>query len=202
METTKLIYLTPTSSQVVKEAIIAGEFGQIVTPKSGDKILPGATWALDNGCFSKKWSESRWKKNIVRYKEESNCLFAVVPDVVADAERTNELWDRWLPFVKEHGYKAAYVLQNACTQVPENADAIFTGGDTDWKLGPEARELMFEAQDRGLWCHMGRVNSLKRLRYAIECGYDSVDGTYIKYCPEKNLNDMRRWLEKVHTELI
>lgn len=195
-----MLYLTPASGQEVREAIADGSFGQIVTPKSGDKIVEGATWALDNGCFSERWSESRWKKNIGRYKDVPNCLFAVIPDVVANAAATDELWYKWSTFVKEYGYKPAYFLQNGCTHIPDDAEAIFTGGDTDWKLGSEAREWLSEAQKRELWCHMGRVNSLKRLRYAYDLGYDSVDGTFIKFAPSKNLKLMTKWIKRIHEE--
>jgi hypothetical protein len=195
-----MLYLTPASGFVVKKYISDGHFGQIVSPKSGEKLVPGASWALDNGCFSDKWSESRWTKNIVRYSHEPNCLFAVVPDVVADAEATDKLWYEWSEFVQECGYKAAYVLQNGCTGIPENADAVFTGGDTAWKLGPEASHWVLEARQRGLWTHMGRVNSLKRLRYALSEGYDSADGTFITYGPDKNVVTMHRWVQKVHEE--
>lgn len=194
-----MLYLTPATGQIVKEIILEGHFGQIVSPKSGEKIIPGANWALDNGCFSDSWSESRWTKNIVRYSNEPNCLFAVVPDVVCDAEETDRLWYEWSDFVKECGYKAAYVLQNGCTHIPDNADAVFAGGDTDWKLGPEAAHWALQARQRGLWTHMGRVNSLKRLRYAKEQGYDSCDGTFIVFAPSRNAPIMSRWVQKVNS---
>ena len=56
-------------------------------------------------------------------------------------------------------------------------DALFIGGSTDWKLGAATRALVREAKRRGLWVHMGRVNSLKRIAYTAEIGCDSIDGT-------------------------
>jgi hypothetical protein len=165
----------------------AGLLGQMATPLSGNRLVPGARWALDNGCFSNRWSERQWVRTLERHAETSGCLFAVVPDVVADAEATYALWARWAPVVREHGYRPAYVLQNGCRRVPEDADAVFTGGTTEWKLGSEARRLIDDAKTAGLWCHMGRVNSLRRLRLAAQDGYDSVDGTYLAYGPDKNL---------------
>lgn len=35
---------------------------------------------------------------------------------------------------------------------------------------------MAQAKERGLWVHMGRVNSYRRLRHARRIGCDSVDG--------------------------
>lgn len=107
------------------------------------------------------------------------CLFAVVPDVVGDSEATDARWSEWAPLVKSLGYRPAYVTQNGCTAIPEDAGAVFTGGDDAWKLGAQAQALVADARSRGLWCHMGRVNSLKRLRFAAFHGYHSVDGTFL-----------------------
>lgn len=166
----------------------AGHLGQMATPLSGNRLEPGAPWALDNGCYgSSGWNERQWRRTLGRYADMPDCLFAVVPDVVADAPATDELWDRWAPVVREHGYRPAYVLQNGCEQVPPDAAAIFNGGTTAFKEGEEARRLVHDAKARGMWCHMGRVNSLRRLRIAAGDGYDSVDGTYLAFGPDKNL---------------
>lgn len=42
--------------------------------------------------------------------------------------------------------------------------------------------------------HVGRVNSLKRLRYAVSIGGDSVDGTYLVFAPDHNLVTLQYWL--------
>jgi hypothetical protein len=65
----------------------------------------------------------------------------------------------------------------------------------EWKLGARARALVAEAKRRGKWVHMGRVNSLKRLRYAEAIGCDSVDGTYLVFGPKKNLPKLMGWLD-------
>lgn len=182
-----MLYLATASTPGVREAMRAGLLGQMVTPFSGNRLEPGTSWGLDNGCFSGAWTEKRWLHTLERYADVPGCLFAVVPDVVANAAATDELWDRWAPVVRDHGYRPAYVLQNGCEQVPADAAAVFTGGDTAWKLGDEARDLVRTAQDRSLWCHMGRVNSLRRLRVAAQDGYASADGTYLAYGPDQNL---------------
>lgn len=174
----------------------AGLLGQMVTPLSGNKVEPGAAWALDNSCFSNRWSEASWLRTLVRHSGTPGCLFAVVPDVVADATATDELWARWAPVVRGHGYHAAYVLQNGCEDIPEDAEAVFTGGDTPWKLGESARQLVAVARSRGLWCHMGRVNSLRRLRLAAQDGYHSVDGTFLKFGPDRNLPRLLSYLRR------
>jgi hypothetical protein len=42
---------------------------------------------------------------------------------------------------------------------------------------------------------MGRVNSLRRLRYAADIGCDSVDGTYLAFGPDQNLPTLLTWID-------
>ena len=195
-----VLYLATPSGERVREAIEKGSLGQLITPNSGNKKVNNAIWALDNGCFSDKWSEPKWLTCLNKYQGVRDCLFACCPDVVGDASATNKLWDQWSLTIQSMGYAAAYVTQNGCTSIPSNADALFTGGDDEWKLGPDAQALVVTAKARGLWCHMGRVNSRKRIQYANRCGYDSVDGTMLAFGPNKNLPKLLQWMEEVNTQ--
>jgi hypothetical protein len=78
-------------------------------------------------------------------------------------------------------------------------DALFLGGSTAWKLGPAARDLTRQAKGRRKHVHMGRVNSLDRLRYAAAIGCDSADGTYVAHGPDVNLPKLLRWLDDVNS---
>lgn len=174
----------------------AGLLGQMATPRQGNKLVPGVRWAFDNGCFSDAWDADRWESALARHAGLPGCLFAVVPDVVGDAAATDARWVEYAPVVKRHGYLAAYVTQNGCTAVPDDADAVFTGGDDGWKLGETAQQLVADFKRRGKWAHMGRVNSLRRLRFAAFHGYDSVDGTFITFGPDVNLPRLLRHLRR------
>jgi hypothetical protein len=68
---------------------------------------------------------------------------------------------------------------------------------TEWKLGQLARDLVAEAKQRGKWVHMGRVNSLKRYRYAKLIGCDSADGTFVAVAPDVNLPIALGWSDAV-----
>lgn len=171
-----------------------GRLGQMVTPNSGNALVDGVDWALDNGCFNAQWSETRWRSTLERHAGAPRCLFAVVPDVVGDARRTDDLWVRYADTVRSLGYQPAYVTQNGCSLIPSDAAAAFAGGDDAWKLGDENAELIADAKRRGLWAHMGRVNSLRRLRFARFHGYDSVDGTFLAFGPDINLPRLLRYL--------
>jgi len=175
----------------------AGLLGQLVTPNSGNRLLPNVCWALDNGCYGDQWRESKWIDTLERYANEPDCLFAVVPDVVCDAAATNERWMRYAAVVKGFGYRAAYVTQNGCTAIPDDADVLFTGGDDAWKLSVEAQAL---AAGSDGWTHMGRVNSLRRLRFAAAHDYDSVDGTFVAFGPDVNLPKLLRFMRATNQQ--
>ncbi len=70
----------------------------------------------------------------------------------------------------------------------------------EWKTGEVARAITDEARRRGVWVHMGRVNSWARLRYARQTGCDSADGTYLAFGPSKNLPKLLRWLDEVNDQ--
>ena len=76
------------------------------------------------------------------------------------------------------------------------------GGTTSWKLGPAAAGLAAQARRRGLWVHLGRVNSLRRLRYAQAIGCHSVDGTFLAFGPDRNLPTLLRWLGELHAPQV
>ena len=64
----------------------------------------------------------------------------------------------------------------------------------------DAYRLIAEAKHRELWAHMGRVNSLRRLRAADVAGYDSADGTFLTWAPDKNTKRMGRWFENLNIQ--
>jgi len=197
-----VLYLATASGPKVRDAMTRGLIGQMVTPDAGNRIVPGVTWAFDNGCFSSQWTPGLWLRTLDRYQDTPGCVFAVVPDVVADAASTDLRWHRWAGEVADRGYTPAYVVQNGCDGIPDNAGAVFIGGDTAWKLGPEARHLAGMANRNGLWLHAGRVNSLRRLRYMADLGCDSADGTYLAFGPDTNLPKLLAWLHPAQPSLF
>jgi hypothetical protein len=84
-------------------------------------------------------------------------------------------------------------------------DCLFIGGRDDFKEGPLVRDACREARRRGKWVHMGRVNTLHRLRIALDFGVDSVDGTYLLHEARKGRaetapHDVVGWLRRLHVE--
>lgn len=189
------MYLANPSTPAVRRAMSDGTIGCLATPAQGNRIDPAWTWAADNGCFSEVWSAGRWITFLERNRDLADrCLFAVVPDAVADATETDRRFRIWAPVVRELGYKVAYVLQDGATAVPwDEIDALFIGGSTDYKLSGEAFRYAVEAQKRGRWVHWGRVNSRRRFAACCLAG-DSADGTYLAFGPDANLPKLTAWL--------
>jgi hypothetical protein len=132
--------------------------------------------------------------------DRTGCLFAVAPDVVGNAAATLARSAPYFDQLHALGYPVAYVLQNGQERLPmpwDDIDAVFIGGDTEWKLSQHAARLAYQAKERGKWVHMGRVNSRKRLLRAAVMGCDSADGTFLRFSPRTNLPRMLRWLHEL-----
>jgi hypothetical protein len=198
-----------------------GLLGAIMSPRQGGR-LPDAMFAIDNNCGPGKNGQPgtgypgdhAYLKLILNLvdaggadpcdPDTSSCLFTTAPDVVGDAAATLGRSERILPLIRYYTpFPAALAAQDGLEDldVPwDEFDALFIGGSTAWKLGPAARALAAEARRRNKWVHMGRVNSLKRLRYADAIGCDSADGTYLTYAPAANLPRLLSWLRTVNDQ--
>jgi hypothetical protein len=162
--------------------------GRLIQPRHTSSIEAtdeaGISWAADNDCFQ-GLDAIAWQRMLDRITGLDGCLWATVPDKVADARETARMFEIHAPALERRGIPVALVAQNGLEEMPawlerswHRIDALFIGGDTDWKLGPAARALTREAQQRGKWVHVGRVNTLRRLDYCRDVlQADSVDGS-------------------------
>lgn len=150
--------------------------GRLDVPRSWAKNpRSGLPFAADNDCFNglDPYAYRRMVKGLPK-----GALFVTVPDVVGDHAATLRRWKVWEPLVSAR-HRPAFVLQDGCEQWQQVPDcpAVFIGGTTGYKLGDAAARLTREAKLRGIWVHMGRVNTRRRIRYAKSIGCDSIDGT-------------------------
>jgi hypothetical protein len=194
-----VLYLGNGSSPAIRDAIAAGELGQMLNPRERTPLVAGGLWAADTGCYGQGYlGDAKWLAWLCGLQEHAaRCLFATAPDVVGDAQATVERSAPWLPAIRALGFPAALVAQDGLENLPvpwSTFDYLFIGGTTGWKLSAAARDLAAEATARGLPCHMGRVNSYRRLRYAHAIGCTTTDGTYLTFGPEKNLARLRTWV--------
>lgn len=153
----------------------------------------------------------------------AQCLFVTIPDVlrwieldgrripIGEAEPTIERFHELAPHVRDFGLPAALVLQDGIELDGEQLvagdqsvawselDAVFVGGSDAFKLGPVAEGICRAARERGIWSHVGRVNSWKRIDLVRDYA-DSVDGTFLGFGPEKNWPRLEGWLDRLADE--
>ena len=199
-----MIYL---SGKLHKDIPNIGNSGYMLTPNIPNKVaLSSVAWGAATGCFTQPhtFSMSRYIDWLTdrKYAQDS-CLFATAPDVVGDAVATLEISKEPLQEIRGLGYKSALVAQDGLENldVPwDTFDCLFIGGTTEWKLSEHAYALTEEAKRRGKWAHMGRVYSFRRIVAATISGYDSVDGTFLAYGPDKNIVRLTHWLNKLQSQ--
>jgi hypothetical protein len=175
--------------------VVRPDMPAMLQPNMGNRLPPNIQWAADNGRFSKPetYSDERYLAWLEKHRHAADrCLFAAAPDVVGDARATLEMSGPMLPQIRALGYKAALVAQDGleALDVPwDEFDCLFVGGTTEWKLSEHAYSLVAEAKRRGKWTHMGRVNSWQRFRAAAAAGYDSADGTVLRFDPNRPVHE-------------
>ena len=150
---------------------------QLRTPLTNYARASGVPYGLDNGCFA-NFDRPAWNR-LLEQAEEDAPVFACLPDVVGDAQRTVELFE----YFKSHtnGIPRALVLQDGIEHatIPWDAlSAVFVGGSDAFKYSPIAIRAARTAKMLGKWVHVGRVNTAKRVRNWIGIA-DSIDGSGI-----------------------
>lgn len=157
--------------------------GRLFTPRHLNAVdatvEAGVPWAADNDAFG-AFDPSRFATMVSALAGHPGGRFVAIPDEVGDARLTLQRFETWAPAVRDSDLRVGFVVQNGIEAYPvpwAEVDAVFIGGDDAFKLGPSAAGVVREANERGLWTHMGRVNSLRRLKYAASIGCDSIDGS-------------------------
>lgn len=192
-----MLFFAPANVAAIRKHIKPNplEVGFLLSPQySMNKYrdyLDCHAYGIDNQCFvqAAAFDFTAFLAFLKRVKADYPtrlCRFVVVPDTVADAEATRRQWIRYAPSIRRLGFPLAYVAQDGLTQLPRvKFDALFIGGSTEYKLSQTVVKLVRQAKARGLWVHMGRVNTLTRLTHAYLIGCDSVDGSSVAMEPRK-----------------
>jgi hypothetical protein len=199
-----VIYLLPGSTSLEGYPDF---FGCMITPHRLTPSLPileGRAFGVDNQCFTKPFNPHRMYRllqNLAPYRAQ--CRFVTVPDIpwvnnerVFDAQITVEMFEEYANHMMFKGWPLAYVAQNGAESLPfpEGATTIFIGGDTAWKCSEAALSVIRRAHEQGLWTHVGRVNSKKRLTHFRLAHACSSDGTGAALAPTRVMKQLNHWL--------
>jgi len=156
------------------------EINQLRTPLTGYKS-GDIEYILDNGAFS-NFNETRFSNMVDYSKDDLYCKFIVLPDVVSNAKKTFEQFYEYKNKLKIVSNKCAFVIQDGINQdlMPsfDEFGCLFVGGSTEFKMSKKAFQLANLAKKNGIWVHVGRVNTPKRInKWFNFC--DSIDGSGI-----------------------
>ncbi len=161
------------------EAEIGVPVGQLLTPLTRYRLRdPERPWAIDNGGF-KRLDIDAFEALLAREAHHKDkCLFVAAPDIVGSAQRTLELFERWLP--RLGGWPVALVCQDGQEMLPipwDDIAAVFIGGSTNWKCSAHVEQIVKTALILGKHVHIGRVNGAERWLHFERMGAHSGDGT-------------------------
>jgi len=143
-------------------------------------------YGLDNGAYIdyNKGTEFNGDKFLKMCKELGNGADRIaIPDVVGDSKKTLELARDWIDKLEKLNLNTMLLIvwQDGMTRedlLPFVKDGygIFIGGTTEAKLVniPMISKL---CREYNVWCHVGRVNTLNRLKYCIKHKVHSIDGS-------------------------
>ena len=144
----------------------------------------GFPYALDNGAWSaftqgRPFDEAAFARALRQLG--SGADWTVIPDIVAGGAASLDLSLRWMRAVLDETPRGMIAVQDGMS--PDDVApfigprvGVFVGGSTAWKLSTMAAWARL-ANERGAWCHVGRVNSVRRIGQVIASGAHSFDGT-------------------------
>jgi hypothetical protein len=160
--------------------------------KHGFRVLVSATgawrpegfcYALDSGAWTyyqngEPFDFERYLRLVTELGPGAD--WAVLPDVVGDPVATRELAEQWAPIVARI-CPALMAIQDGAREPDFEGlpiAGLFLGGSTDYKVANAVRWGRY-ARSRGLYYHVGRVNTARRISLCQEACADSVDGTSV-----------------------
>lgn len=157
---------------------------RLLVSATGELRTEGFAYALDNGAWSahqhgRPLDVDAFYRALTLLGRDAD--FVVMPDVVAGGEASLELTFRNMQRVLNATAVGLIAVQNGHEpwQIDELLGprcGVFVGGDTVWKLATIPRWAAV-ARSRGAWCHVGRVNTSRRIELCGGAGATSFDGS-------------------------
>jgi len=150
-------------------------------------------YALDNGAYlchinDNRFDEAAFLQYCARYGQYADWI--AIPDVVCNASETLKNIPVYMKKIRQivPNSRLLLVWQDGMTArdlMPylKKRIGVFVGGSTEGKLA--AMHWIADLCRRyDVWCHVGRVNSVKRLAAVLSCGAHSFDGSgIVRYLP-------------------
>lgn len=182
-------YASRTGTKTTIAALRAASWRLLVSA-AGEHRTEGMAYALENGAWSyyqkrQPFDEARFGAALGKLGRDAD--FVVMPDIVCGGECSLELTFRWMKRVLDATNVGLIPVQDGheAWQVDELLGprvGVFVGGDTPWKLATLDRWAAV-CRERRAWCHVGRVNTSRRIAACGAAGATSFDGTSVTKFP-------------------
>ena len=149
--------------------------------KKNSRLVP---IALDNGAFTSyrqnKPYDSSWFLRNIQHCIDLNIVpdFIIVPDIVGAGEDSLSFSLEWMQKLCNE-FPKYLAVQDGMTidMIPcELFDGIFIGGTISWKMRMGEMWVNY-AHENNMKCHIGRVGTYERIRWALRIGADSIDSS-------------------------
>lgn len=179
-----IVYVGQTRSRKLIAELASHGIGEMLV--RGDPLPPRRTpFVLDNGAYT-DWTAGRdfQGTKFLRYVEKleetkTTPAWVVLPDIVAGGLASLSFSLGWMD--RLIGWPCYLAVQDGMgrTQVEQTIrdsplSGIFVGGTLKWKIA--TGKMWCEVAHReGIKCHVGRVGTYRRVRWAKRIGADSID---------------------------
>jgi hypothetical protein len=166
-------------------------------------------WAYDNGAYKdwkgdKPFDFNRYTRDlrVIRNDKIPKPDFIVLPDIPSKGKESLEHSISCLEWTRSTLLPTKVPLYLAVQDGMEGMvkeiaklklDGLFVGGTLDWKLVWGAAWVA-TAHNLRMKCHIGRVGTAKRVRWAQEIGADSIDSCQ----PLRNKTEFERFCRAVN----
>lgn len=184
------------------------DLGMLLCPKPG-LTFPDIPFACDNGVYSawtkgKCWDngmDTAYRTMLSKLPIDRKPLWVLLPDAVANWKRTLELGRLYYPLLRQIEVPVRLALQDGCDfeeTLELEPDWVFVAGSTQWKESNIHAATEF-FKPKGIYVHVGRVNTGRRLILCQSAGVDSVDGTTLNKFRDKTIGVIR---DTLHQECL
>jgi hypothetical protein len=177
-------YASRTGTRRNLDALRARGWGLLVSATGVHRTEGFATYGIDNGAWTayqrgEPWNPQAFERVVAELG--AGATFIVAPDIVGGGLASLRLSESWLPRLAGIGRRRLVPVQDGMT--PADVEpllgedvGIFVGGLTPFKLATMP-SWASAARRCGAYCHVGRVNTARRIKLCAMAGADSFDGT-------------------------
>lgn len=178
-----IAYASNTAGRRNLDALREHGWRVLLSPKN-PRPPRGLRFAIDNGAWSCKQSNEPFDTEGFAELVDSHggaADFVVVPDIVEGGLESLRFSVEWLPRLANVPRRLLAVQDgmgphHVAPLLLKHKLGLFLGGSTHWKL-QTLHDWGVVAAALGVYYHVGRVNSRRRIRLCAEAGADSFDGT-------------------------